>query len=80
MLKIKKIQKDGKYLKVYFKRPRFKNLKVVLDSIDSIFNDEDNYLGTSLESTGKYIIMTLILRNKEDILPYIVGKGRVIKK
>lgn len=71
MLKIKEIIKDGKYLKIKIKRPIFKSLLETLVNIKLIFMDEDNFLEPQLDETGKYIILTFILRNKEDIEPYI---------
>ena len=69
-LKIKEIKKDGKYLKVYIKRPLFKDLNDVYEYLYTMFDDDDCFLGMKLDSSCKYIEAKFILRNKEDIEPY----------
>ena len=70
-INIKKVKKDGKYLELYAKKPFFMDFKLFHKQIDNYFKDEDNFLNVGIDITGKYAILTFILRNKEDILPYI---------
>lgn len=62
------IKKKGKYLE-YAKM------------FDEQFNDEFvSYLGTSLDESGKYIILTFVLRNEKDLINYIITPTDEYKK
>ena len=74
-LKIDKVIKDGKKLILYVKKPMFTNIKLLLDQCHFYFKDYDNFLEPSLDMECKYVILTFILRNQEDILPYLENKG-----
>ncbi len=69
MLKIKGIIKDGKHLKIRIKKPRGSLIKT-FKSLEINFKDEDNYLPPYLDIDGKSIILTFVLRNKEDLKLY----------
>ena len=68
--KIDWIEKDGKYLNIYIKFPYFRRFVDYYPYFEQ-FEDSDNFLGACLESDCKHIVMTFILRNKDDILPYV---------
>lgn len=70
-MKLDSIKKDGRHLKIYFKKRWYERYITLAKTLDSIFDDGDSYLGTSIDITGKYIIVDLLLRSKEDILPYV---------
>lgn len=70
MLKIKKIKKNGRNLDIYVKKPKFMSF-MFLEEIDKMFKDEDNFFGTMIDETGKYVILKFVLRSKEDIIPYV---------
>jgi hypothetical protein len=74
MLKIKEVEKCGKYLRIYVKKPVFGDLRKFFHHLEVLFGDEDCFLNPMLDVTGKYVILTFILRNREDILPYVTGK------
>ena len=66
-LKIDKVIKDGKYLTLYVKKPVFTNIKLLLNQCNQYFKDYDNFLEPSLDMECKHVVLTFILRNKEDI-------------
>lgn len=68
--KIDWIEKHGKYLNVFIKVPYFRRF-VDYSSYFKQFEDSDNFLDAYLKCDGKHIVMTFILRNKDDILPYV---------
>ena len=70
-INIKKIEKQGKRLILYAKKPLFIKWFTFLSDIAFYFKDEDNFLEVGIDETCKYAILTFVLRNKEDILPYI---------
>ena len=71
MLKIKSIIKDGKYLTIIIKKPRFKSFIDFIKENNLIFEDEDYaVLGTGLTIDGD-IKLEFILRNYDDIKPYL---------
>lgn len=66
--KVLKIEKDGKYLNIWIKG----DYKKITKKFIKYYNDGDfNFLTPDIDVTGKYTILRFILRNKEDILPYI---------
>lgn len=76
-LKIDYIEKNGKHLNIYIKVPYFRRFVNYADYFKQ-FKDNDNFLDPHLECDGKHIKMTFILRNKEDILPYIKQDNKEI--
>lgn len=68
--KIDWIEKNGKYLNVFIKVPHFRRF-VDYSTYFRQFEDSDNFLDAYLECDGKHIVMIFILRNKDDILPYV---------
>lgn len=76
-MKIRKIEKSGRYLKVYVKRPFGKNLRGVIKSIEIKYNDKENYnfLEPNISIDKREIVLTFVLRSKEDILPYIKNEN-----
>ena len=72
-MKIRKIEKNGRYLKVYVKRPFGKNLSKVIGSIEIKYNDKENnnFLEPNISIDKRDIVLTFVLRSKEDIEPYI---------
>lgn len=74
-LKIDKVIKDGKELILYVKKPMFTNIKYLLHQCNWYFKDYDNFLEPMLDMECKHVILKFILRNKEDILPYLESKG-----
>lgn len=79
---IKKIIIEGSNMKIYVKKPLFKNTLQFLEELDDTFketNEWESYLGTGMK--GKYFVLTFVLRNKDDIEPYIkYGMGKDILK
>lgn len=69
-MKIKKIEKNGRRLDIYVKIPYFSNYMKMNDKLRKYYDKEASY-DNWIDITGKYIVMSYILRNKEDILPYI---------
>lgn len=62
----------NKHLEIYIKMPLFANYAILAQKYKEKYaNDFENYLGESIDVTGKYLILTFILRNMEDILPYL---------
>lgn len=76
-IKIDKVIKDGKELVLYVKKPMFTNIKLLLHQCNSYFKDYDNFLEPGLDMECKHVILTFILRNREDIEPYIKFKSEV---
>lgn len=70
-INIKKIEKQGKRLILYAKKPLFISYHNFANELSRYFRDSDNLLEIRPDETGKYVIITFVLRNKEDILPYI---------
>lgn len=70
-MKLDSIKKDGRYLKIYFKKKWHERYIPLAKALDSIFDDGDSYLGASIDITGKYIIAEFLLASKEDIIPYV---------
>lgn len=70
MLKIKKIEKQGRVLNIYFKIPFYSNWKKTELKLRKYY-DDDSSLNTWLDESGKYAVIVYLLRNKEDIIPYI---------
>lgn len=68
--KIDWIEKDGEYLNIFIKFPYFRRFVDYYPYFEQ-FEDSDNFLGACLEPDCKHIVMTFILRNKDDILPYV---------
>ncbi len=69
-LKIKKIEKLGKYLYIYIKIPYFIGFKKISKQLAK-YEDNEASLHTYIDIKSKYAILTYVLRNKEDILPYV---------
>lgn len=62
----------NKYLQIYIKIPLFNDFRSFANKYKEKYsNDFENYLEESIDVTGKYLILTFILRNMEDILPYL---------
>ena len=71
MLKIKAIKKEGKYLTIIIKKPKFKNYKKFIMENKLIFEDtEYAVLEPKITLLGD-IELNFILRNYDDIKPYI---------
>ena len=70
-IKVDKVVKNGKKLMLYVKKPMFTNIKRLLHQCNSYFKDYDNFLEPGLDMECKHVILTFILRNREDIEPYI---------
>lgn len=71
-VKIDKIVKKEHLLNVYIKIPfyrRFRDYNKYLKQFED--NENCNFMEPCLDIDGKHIIMTFVLRNKEDILLYI---------
>ena len=79
--KIKKIEREDKYLKVYVKKPLFKDMVDFIHELDYEFlekNKWESYLGTKLNEHGD-VILTFVLRNMEEFEPYIkYGMGKQV--
>ena len=79
--KIKKIEREDKYLKVYVKKPLFKDMVDFMHELDYEFlekNKWESYLGTKLNEHGD-VILTFVLRNMEEFEPYIkYGMGKQV--
>ena len=75
-INVKKIEKDGKRLILYAKKPIFMNMGSFIRIIDITFRDYDNFLEVGVDCTGKYAILTFILRNKEDLLLYAIKENK----
>lgn len=76
-MKVDKIEKDGRYLKVYKKMKWYETYSRYNDEFNYYFGEnKEKYLGTHIDITGKYMVATFVLRDKEDILPYLkVGEN-----
>ena len=71
-LNIKEIRKDGRYLEIYVKKPTFKSFEFMHGYLASVLGDKDSFLGINLDKTGKHLVCKMLLRNKEDIEPYVM--------
>ena len=71
-IKIDKIVKKEHLLNIYIKIPFYRKYRDYLNYFKQ-FEDKENYnfMEPRLDIDGKHIIITFVLRNKEDILPYI---------
>lgn len=71
MLKVKEIKKEGKYLKIIIKQPRFQSFCETLILNGLIFPKGDiGCLEPGITRNGD-IELTFILRNWEDFKPYM---------
>ena len=69
-LKVEKIERDGNYLEIWVKGNYNKLAKYYEDKF---YDEHMSFMGTYIDVDSKYIILRFVLRNKEDILPYING-------
>ena len=79
MLKIKTIQKEGKYLRIIIKKPYFMSLQKFMEKHNLFFSKYDNgeemyNFNWCLTKDGD-ILLDFILRNYDDIKPYLESKG-----
>jgi hypothetical protein len=63
MLKIKKIEKEGKKLYVYFKKPFYKSYLSVEKQLWQYYGV--GYIDTFLDLSGKYIVVSYVLKDME---------------
>lgn len=75
-IKIDEIVKKEHLLNVYIKIPFYRSYKSYIKYFEQ-FRDTDNFMEPCLDIDGKHIIMTFVLRNREDIKPYIKFKSEV---
>ena len=78
MLKIKSIQKDGKYLRIIIKKPYFMSLQKFMEKHNLLFSkydDEEMYNFNWCLTKDGDILLDFILRNYDDIKPYLESKG-----
>ena len=79
MLKIKTIQKNGKYLRIIIKKPYFMPLQKFMKKHNLLFSkyddEEDMYNFNWCLTEDKNIQLDFILRNYDDIKPYLKSKG-----
>lgn len=69
-LKVAKIERDGNCLEIWVKG----NYNKLAKYYEKKFYDGHmSFMGTYIDVDSKYIILRFVLRNKEDILPYING-------
>lgn len=69
-MKPNKIKKVGRRLYIYFKIPFYSNFRKMRSKLKKYY-DEDSSLETSIDETGKYIVIGYFLRSKKDIEPYL---------
>lgn len=79
MLKVKSIEKKGKYLKIIIKKPYLISLQKFMEKNNLLFSkyDDDEFMcnfNWSL-TDNKDIQLDFILRNYDDIKPYLESKG-----
>ena len=79
MLKVKSIEKKGKYLKIIIKKPYLISLQKFMEKNNLFFSkyDDDEFMynfNWSL-TDNKDIQLDFILRNYDDIKPYLESKG-----
>lgn len=70
MLKIKKIEKEGRLLRIYIKKPFNSSFSKLYDKIKK-YLDKEASSHPIIDGSRKYMILTYLLRNKKDIEPYI---------
>ena len=79
MLKIKSIRKDGKYLRIIIKKPYLISLQKFMEKHNLLFSKyddgEDMYNFNWCLTEDKNIQLDFILRNYDDIKPYLESKG-----
>ena len=69
---VRNFKKEGKFLKLYIKIPMFKNFVDVIYYFRNKYDDGlMSYLDAGLDITGKFVILTFVLRDDSDIKPYI---------
>lgn len=75
MLKIKSVKKDGKYLRIIIKKPYLISLKKFMQKHNLLFEDDKvhNFIWCLTEDGD--IELDFILRNYDDIKPYLESKG-----
>ena len=79
MLKVKTIKKNGKYLKIVIKKPCLVSLQKFMRKNNLFFSKyddgEDMYNFNWCLTENKDIELDFILRNYDDIKPYLESKG-----
>lgn len=75
-IKIDKIIKKEHLLNVYIKKPFYRRFRDY-EKYFKQFEDKENYnfLEPCIDIDCKHIIMTFVLRNREDIEPYLRFSG-----
>lgn len=71
MLKVKEIRKDGKYLTITIKKPFLKGYKEFIRENGLLFEDKDYAVMEPGLTENEDILLKFILRNYDDIRPYI---------
>lgn len=75
---IRYFEKENNLLKLYIKIPFGKTVKDVMVYFKNKYDDGwMSFLDSGLDITGKYIILNFVLRNDEDIRPYIEECNRL---
>lgn len=72
MIKVKSIEREGKYLTIIIKKPKFKSILEFMKENNLLFRDYEeayNYHWCFTENGD--IELDFILRNYDDIRPYI---------
>ena len=75
MLKIKSIQKDGKYLRIIIKKPYLMPLRNFMQKHNLLFKDNKVHNFNWCLTIDGDIQLDFILRNYDDIKPYLESKG-----
>lgn len=69
-IKVAKIERDGNILEIWVKG-KYNKLAPYYEK--KFYDESMSFMGTYIDVDSKYIILRFVLRNKEDILPYING-------
>ncbi len=70
-MKVNFIKKKGNYLLVYIKRSCFRTARQIQSELKQFEDGHISYYDWKFDANCKYIIATFVLRNIEDIKPYL---------
>ena len=75
---VRYFEKENNLLKLYIKIPFGKTVRDVILYFKNKYDDGwMSFLDSGLDITGKYVILNFVLRNDEDIRPYIEECNRL---
>lgn len=75
---VRYFEKENNLLKLYIKIPFGKTLEDLMIYFKNKYDDGwMSFLGSGIDVTGNYVILSFVLRNDNDIRPYIEECNRL---